>query len=280
MDGDVRSKLIEAIKNKNLTPVMLERGLQSLIDEEVKQTERPANKELINACLNMINQLHRAPECIAQENQGIARIQSYLSMRQKKYKLFCAVAKTVSVSAIIFIGSIVFSLIGEHESLTARHTENEQQYQLQGYVTKSGYEAIGESDELELQTTMEISTLEDAIKVLEIDPHIPKWFPNGWIADGFFVSITPLSKQLHLTYCLDDAEELIQFDVIRYNDTEMAISNYEQSSTGTSYVWNGKRVYVSINIDGSFAVWTDGKTQYSISGPLSKEELKKMIEST
>lgn len=281
MDGNtslIQAKIREAIDNGTLTKDSMERGLQALIDEEINQNERPANQELIQACLNLIDELNSAPEYVKQDARSLSKTKGRIT-GNKFWQLALYARRVAAITVIILVGSFSASLIAGQNGLIGHPTEDEQQYQIQGYVIKTGYVAVGQGGETEMQTTTEIASLDDAIENLNFSPQFPTWMPEGWTADNFTISITPLSEQLHIAFRSENESSLIQYDIIRYPNAQTAISNYEQSLNGVSYVWDKKEVYVSINIDNSFAIWMEGIIQYSISGPLDQECLQKIIES-
>lgn len=281
MDGKsslIQAKIREAIDNGTLTKNSMERGLQALIDEEINQNERPANQELIQACLNLMDELNAAPNYVKQNEPHLPKLKERIR-KNKIGQLALYARRVAAITVIILIGSFSASLIAGQTGLIGHPTDDEQQYQIQGYVTKTGYVAVGQSEKSEMQTTTEMASFEEAVKLLDFTPFIPKWMPDGWFADDFIVSMTPLSEQLHLTYRYDVEDESIQYDAIQYYDADVFISNYEQNSNGTVHVWNGRTVYISTNTNGIFAVWTENNIHYSISAPLNQEAIRKMIES-
>lgn len=281
MDGNtslIQAKIREAINNGTLTKDSMERGLQALIDEEINQNERPANQELIQACLNLVDELNTAPEYVKQDERSLSKTKKRITGNRFR-QLALYTRRVAAITVIILIGSFSASLIAGQNGLIGHPTEDEQQYQIQGCVTKTGYVAVGQGGDTEMQTTTEIAFLKDAITNLDFTPQFPTWMPDDWMASSFTMSITPLSEQLHITFSSEGENTHIQYDILKYSDVETAISNYEQSLNGEAHVWNEKEFYVSINVDNSFAIWLDGITQYSISGPIDQECIKAIIES-
>ena len=282
MDGNkslIQAKIRDAIDKGVLTKDSIEVVLRALIDEEIDQNERPANQNLINACLDLLDNLHTESEYAQYDNQALSRMAARATVHNWRHRLAQNARRVAAVTVIILMGSFGASLIGGQHGLIARPTQDEQQYQIQGYVTKTGTVAIGQSGEKEMNITTETASFREAIKELGFSPQLPTWMPDGWMADHFIMSISPLSEQLHIAFCSEAEDAYVQYDILKYYDAENVITNYEQSQNGRSYLWNGKDVYVSTNLDNHLAIWLDGGIQYSVSGPVDKECIRKIIES-
>lgn len=282
MDGNkslIQAKIRDAIDKGVLTKDSIEGGLQALIDEEIDQNERPANQNLINACLDLLDNLHTEPEYAHYDSRALSRMAARATAHSRRHRLAQNARRVAAVTVIILMGSFGASLIGGQPGLTARPTRDEQQYQIQGYITKTGTVAIGQSDEKEMNFTTDTASFEEAIKELDFSPQLPTWMPDGWAADHFMVSISPLSEKLHITFYSVAEDAYIQYDILKYYNAENAITNYEQSQNGISYLWDGKSVYVTNNLDSRLAIWLDGEIQYSVSGPVDQKSLRKIIES-
>lgn len=80
MDGNkslIQAKIRDAIDKGVLTRDSIERGLQALIDEEIAQNERPANQNLINACLDLFDDLHEESECAHRDASTLSRMAAH-----------------------------------------------------------------------------------------------------------------------------------------------------------------------------------------------------------
>lgn len=282
MDGNkslIQAKIRDAIDKGVLTRDSIERGLQALIDEEIAQNERPANQNLINACLDLFDDLHEESECAHRDASTLSRMAAHATAHTRWNRLAQNARRVAAVTVIILMGGFGASLLAGRQGLIARPTQDEQQYQIQGYVTKAGTVAISQSDEKEMNFTTETASFEEAIQELDFSPKLPTWMPDGWAADHFMISISPLSEQVHIEFCSAAEDAYIQYDILKYYNAENAITNYEQSQNGIAYLWNGKNVYISTNLNNCLAIWLDGEIQYSVSGPMDQEYLKRIIES-
>ena len=59
----------------------------------------------------------------------------------------------------------------------------------------------------------------------------------------------------------------------------MAITTFEQNNNGEEYQWKGMSVYISSNTDELIAVWIEEEICYSLSGPLTLDEIELVINS-
>ena len=77
----------------------------------------------------------------------------------------------------------------------------------------------------------------------------------------------------------EQEEELLRLSIFVYPDMESALFAFEQERAGDEIICNGWNVYLAENYGSPVAIWQDKVTCYSITGPVSKEELLKIIRS-
>jgi hypothetical protein len=78
-----------------------------------------------------------------------------------------------------------------------------------------------------------------------------------------------------------EEDYLLQFELLKYSDAAFAQQAFEQNDTGeTLELSNGKEIYITENYDSNVAIWIDSLECYKISGPISKEDLLGMVNST
>ena len=123
----------------------------------------------------------------------------------------------------------------------------------------------------------EYSSLQDALIKSNRDPSIvPTWIPDGYQFDSVAKEITPLrenytvyyfneSRVLQIfiqSYIVDDPEK------VEVNDTLVEI-----------YPHSGLDYYIFSNMDHYKAVWVSDNCECSITGDISIDDIKKMIDS-
>lgn len=121
--------------------------------------------------------------------------------------------------------------------------------------------------------------LKETAAQLTDQPVLPTWYPEGSSiirveenpaedSDGFLAIFLLNGKEFHLSITAYDAEE------------DMGGRKYEKNDgPPEEYYVNGIPHYIMGNMDRNVAVWRNGTTECSISGFLSVDEIKQMIDS-
>lgn len=121
------------------------------------------------------------------------------------------------------------------------------------------------------------SSLQEALEQGEITtPLAPTWFPDGYELVDIKVEITPLKKTYKAKYTR--GEQILRITVQDYLDGD---SVYVEQSEGLveEYKVSGITYYLFSNQDQNRAVWLYESYECDISGEVTIEELKKMIDS-
>lgn len=282
MDGDLNpmeDKILEAIKAKTLTEGGIKKGLLALIDAEIDQQERPANMELVNACQNLLFQLSNQAYVINKDD-SLAKAKVKLASHFKRKFVLRRTIRIAAVLVILIGGGFGLDVLLRNEFLTVQPTADEQQIEIRGNVTHDVFITDGKADAGKHEANIIGSdALEDAAAVLGYYPEVPTWMPEGWIPLNYFASTSQYVSVFRTKYVQDPEENLIIYSVTKYEDVEKALAAFEQSKNGEVHQWNGITVYVSVNIDEPVALWLSDTTCYSLSGPLSNEELEQIIKS-
>lgn len=283
MDGNtspMEAKIMQAIKSGELSKEKIEGGLQALIDTEVHQTERPANMELVESCLTLLSRLNNPGEpYISNKEESLANAKEKLIRYTKRRVALRNSLRVAAAVIVLTIGGFGIDALIRHESLTARPTVDEQQYQIKGTVTEGALIQKGQADSSGQINVINGDGLEDAINVLGYHPDVPTWIPEGWAFLDYYASASQFASIFRLNYQQESEENLIKFSASRYKDVSSAQAAFEQSKNGEVYKWNNQTVYVAKNLENTVAVWLSDVTCYSLSGPLDDEEIRLIIES-
>lgn len=124
---------------------------------------------------------------------------------------------------------------------------------------------------------LEYSSLQDMLERNNI-PHdmIPTWIPEGYVLEKIEIDVTPLQEVYRALY-LDDKKELtIRVRSYLQGDPEKAEINEELLEV---YEVADVQYYIFSNVNQIRAVWIMESYQCNISGDLSIEEIKLMIDS-
>lgn len=105
---------------------------------------------------------------------------------------------------------------------------------------------------------------------------IPTWIPDGFVLEKIEQDITPLQEIYRVKYVNDDSELMILVQTCLPDD------NYSfeiEEGNPEIYSVSGIDYYLMINDDQIRAAWINKNYQCSISGDLTLEEIKLMIDS-
>jgi hypothetical protein len=105
---------------------------------------------------------------------------------------------------------------------------------------------------------------------------VPTYIPNGYVLDKFEKDFSPIQKVYTAIYLNMDKE--LQFQ-IRTHLSEDVQNNEIENEPIEIYVSDGITYYIFNNLDQIFATWTYESYECFISGDLSVEEVKMMIDS-
>lgn len=138
-------------------------------------------------------------------------------------------------------------------------------------------EGQGKLDEPNTNRELEYDSLADALyKVEKVSNLVPTWIPEEYEFADFFIDENPLRKKYIAVY--QYGEEIFKISVSSYQD-----NNPEQIEQSDSYVETyevlGIKYYIFADNDCIQAAWINGSYECYISGELTIEELKEMINS-
>lgn len=279
-DGNLtlmESKILNAIDDGTLTKEKLEKGVCTLIEIELEQNERPANMEMISDCESLLEKMHQMHYTShAQESEKAVR--SRLAKRMKWQTTMQHTLRVAAVVVAIFAIGFATDQVRNKCSLEGKSTTDEQQYIVTGNREITG--AFMQSSQADVQNSILSSNeMNEIINALGFRPKVPTWLPAGWQPDRYYVSNSRYAASVKLQYSKPGADYFVRYSETSYGDIESANVAFEQSKKGDEYIISGKNVYISTNIDAQIAVWIVGERYYSLSGPLTKQEILEIIDS-
>ena len=279
-DGNLtlmESKILNAIDDGTLTKEKLEKGVCTLIEIELEQNERPANMEMISDCESLLEKMHQMRYTShSQESEKAVRLR--LDKRMKRWATMQHTLRVVAVVVVIFTIGILNDQVRNKRSLEGKSTTDEQQYIETGNREITG--AFMQSSQADVQNSILSSNeINEIIDVLGFQPEVPTWLPKGWKPDRYYVSNSRYAASVKLQYSKQNTDYLVKYSETLYGDIDSANVAFEQSEKGSEYSVNGKNIYISENVDVPIAIWIVEKKCYSLSGPLTKQEILEIIDS-
>ena len=129
----------------------------------------------------------------------------------------------------------------------------------------------------EKEYNAELKSLQDALKDLEIiEKLVPTWMPKGYISKDLQVLDTPRVLNISAIYEKDGSELVIK---IRQTIGVQAEQVEKNDDLLEMYVVDGVEYYIFSNTETLQAAWSIGEFECGISGKITLEEMKKMIDS-
>lgn len=155
--------------------------------------------------------------------------------------------------------------------------------------TEETFHFSGESETPAAETTqppVEDETylaIQAEVDKLDIDfPVVPAWFPDGYELEEIQLSDPEITTWKDV-YCLfrNENGQTLRLRVAKYEeDYDISSIVFEKDGQPvTQYLGNGKLFYIMANNNSKTATWSDGHIVVSISGSLTEETIKTMIDS-
>lgn len=122
-------------------------------------------------------------------------------------------------------------------------------------------------------------SIDDVLQDVAVKPLLPQWVPDGFAFKNAEKFIR-LDNTNIVLYYENSANKTIVFDFEIYTDQASADASFEKDDNIVEvYEKNNLRYYIFQNIDRMQAVWISSKVIYNVSGDVSAEEMKRIIDS-
>ena len=123
----------------------------------------------------------------------------------------------------------------------------------------------------------ECTSLQELLRKNKIDPSIvPTWIPDGFALGRIEKDVTPTQEIYRAFYSNDNKELKIRVQTFLGEEPDKIEINKELVEI---YEFSGLQFYIFSNMNQIRAVWATDSYQCNISGTLTIEELKSMINS-
>lgn len=127
------------------------------------------------------------------------------------------------------------------------------------------------------ENTRQYTSLQHALDEMDVPSDmVPTWIPEGYVLNKVEVDETPIQRNYIALYVKDEKLFNITIRYLIESDPQRIEANEDIVET---FVVNGNKYFIMHNNERTKAVWTTDLYEYSISGELTIEEIKKMIES-
>lgn len=274
---------LDAIKEKinsgELTSGEMCSRLEKAIDLEINKPTDEMDIPFLHACQDLLYTLNNSEEYVSKqpqyEQELMQRIKKTQRSRKTKRRAFAAVGIAAAMLVLFIVGDGLLY----REWLEGDSSVDEQQYNVAGNVVDPGLVEKGNATGSEETRDVTTDDFSEATEVLGFTPLMPTWYPEGWEHHSYYAAQEASWQWFYEIRTSAENENFLIYEIMRYDDVTDANEYFEQSEHGKKVPCNGWDVYIAVNIDDPVAIWIDGNYCYSLNGPLTEDELLKIIDS-
>ncbi len=274
------SDIIKKILSEKESDEQALEKMYEMLHEASAADDLTMDTDLIDECIKTIEMLEGRQDNIPQEKLQEMKQEMKLKYRDSKEKHHNQIRKKIIRVAACFI--LVFSMtVAVADAFGFNPVKMIVSWREDTLNLRTGIK----SDNVQDNNTPKSSTfvqMKDAFENIKPSPLIPKWVPEGFSFKYAEKFVRSDNTNILLTYEDDDGKVII-FDYVIYNDsgknTESETSFEKDSNEIEVYNKNGISHHIFSNLDQVQAVWGRLNTIYNISGDISTDEIKKIIDS-
>lgn len=273
----------QSILDDRLTHAQICDALAEAIKRELQKGAEEVDIEYVAACQRLMESLNqeKAARIESHADQNYAAIQAKL--RKEKHPI-----RGRSVIQYVFAAiCLLVLLLGADILLTRRqinigYSPDNERIIYDGTVIRPGIVEIAGADDIDREEVQELTTADwnEGVDFLGFAPEIPTWIPDEWKLDDYYCVILESFSWFVATYSHEGSDEVLQYSMEYYFGSEPLYGSYEQDGVGYELTTiGGKRIYVTSNMGSNVVFWHDNESISAITGPITTQEMIKMIES-
>lgn len=261
------------MSNKEISDI-----LELLILVELRKPDQDINNKWIDECITLMKEVDNVEIANMSKRAENAR-QSILSITppHKRRELIWIKAVSCIAACIVLIFGI--GLIGHFTWIKGIQTQDTQVYFVEGHEITLGNEANADDVSTRIGEC-ETGDFDEFCTFLGFAPPQPTWLPEGWEIWDYYAFVDECDQFYAVTYAKEGEQYHLTYIHETADDVETLAISIPQDGTG-NYVTldNGLNIYLTMNVDRPVAVWTTTNGCSNISGPVTTEELIKIISS-
>ncbi|MDO5378406.1 MAG: DUF4367 domain-containing protein [Clostridia bacterium] len=287
MAGERHSQLLDELLKQNLTAEEITKRLSAIIDREIELPDGQRDQELIDACVDLQWYLATGEHYVSNRAGAKARLDAMIgaeengAAKRRGRRMTVRVAAAVCCAAALLFLPIAGRGLFGGERIEGTTVDGGEVYQLNGVAVEAKKldaaiaDAEADAEDLSITTT-DYAMISKLPGVAEM--HLG-YVPEGWKNDYYRYVRTANVVHYLECYSLDNTDKILKLECTVYPDAKSIIDGIEQNESGEILTIEGKSVYFAQNYNLSIATWSEGLTNYLISGPLTQQEFIQMIES-
>ncbi|WP_347490431.1 DUF4367 domain-containing protein [Desulfoscipio sp. XC116] len=251
----------------------------AILYEASSADEATMDTDLIDECVKAIDLIegrkeHLDPEKMKAMRQKVDQKYENWLRAQRKQRLKKLVAQSAAgLILVFFMSSTVASALGYNLVQTVVDWGKET-----FYLSAQNQPNV-QDDDHNIADKKNYGNIEEILQDMAAKPLLPKWVPDGFdfkYAEKF----VRLDNTNVVLYYENSAHKTIVFDFEIYTDQASADASFEKDDNMVEvYEKNNIPHYIFQNIDRVQAIWTSSNVIYNVSGNVSADEMKKIIDS-
>lgn len=279
-DGCVHAALQRALLDQSFGTDQIEQALLAVSDEEMTQVNRPICQHLVNECYDLLFALHgRLPPTGEALAQSLSRVKSGVKRRMRRKDALRFSLRVCAALAVIAAAALAYDQHAARTVLQGTTIDGGQTYKISGRQLHRPLISESSADPVDEPAMTSTQDLGEAYAVLECEPAVPVWLPEGWEQAGYFAVSTSNTKHFTAKYVHPQQHDYLKYVWVQFAHPENASGSFFQDSEGTVENWNGQEVYLTTNTGYNLVIWTGSDTECCLGGPVSFDELRRVFDS-
>lgn len=267
-------------KDKELEMGMKEKAYYNIYEELNSSDDTDINTELVDEWVNVLDNIMKPSKRITEPDVDafiLKTLKEYERIKRVKSKSYMnkILKKVASLVFIFIISSVVVSQAFNISIWDYFVQWGEETFSLKANKN----EKADFKYELSEVTSKEYSSFEKAIEELNVQVMIPKYIPKGYVLQN--VQVTKSSNRIDIIGVYLNDDKLFSYSIQILEKDSIGVSkDYEKDNETLEIIKiNHIKYYLMSNLEVRQAVWNISNVVYTISGNLSTEEIKMIINS-
>ena len=278
-DTEIHKDIIGKILSERESDKQALEKMYKILNEASEADELTMDTDLIDECIKTIEILEGNKEYVSQEKllemkQSVKL--KYINPGDKKYKQDYKkkFLRIVACLVLFFSATVAVANAFGFNPVKMIVSWKEDTFNMS---SQNGSDIIQNDSAL---SGVSFDKLEDAILDIKPTPMLPVWIPEGFTFK--YAEKYERNSNIDLLLYYEDNNKNIIFDFTIYKNTDINAENeayFEKDSSDVEiYEKNGVNHYIFSNINQIQAVWTKLNVIYNVSGDISSDEVKKIID--
>lgn len=281
--------LMEQLKQGEITKEDLSDRMEQEIYKELAKPAEEINNAWIDACADLMTYADKEQLAAwSDEHEKLDQTIRSIVTKPRRWHLpsfqlpgqwalptFCKVGIAVFTCLLLVGGVLRWSWLYPAQSADG------QEYYIRGkqFEMMKGGEARADDPNLQVEECV-TQDFNELCEFLGFTPAIPTWVPEGWKLTEYYGRFIGRSYDYEALYEKPGVEHVLGYYFSYTTEPEHeAITFFQDSKGNYQRLANGKEVYLYTNAGDEGAVWYTDCTIESVGGPISEEDIIRIVES-